>query len=127
VVAGWNRVSNIADTSLTSGIGNLPGVNLPTLDPAKAIAAPGTKAGEMFARLLGGNGQVIGSGWIALTGASFGLEQTLNIGSQSSGAVAGKATFDPLTLELQAGNAGAALAADRGDGDGDQADRRRGL
>lgn len=47
---------------------------------------------------------------------SFNIEQTLNIGSQSSGAGAGKITFNPFSITTRPGTQTAALFRAMGDG-----------
>jgi hypothetical protein len=47
---------------------------------------------------------------------SFDIEQTLNIGSQSSGAGAGKITFNPFSITTRPGTQTAALFRAMGDG-----------
>lgn len=43
-------------------------------------------------------------GWLEVSNFSFDILQTLNIGSQSSGAGAGKVTFNPLSVTLLPGS-----------------------
>ncbi len=42
-------------------------------------------------------------GWLALPNFSYNVEQTLSIGSQSSGAGAGKITFNPFSFKIPLG------------------------
>jgi len=46
------------------------------------------------------NMQLDSDGWVKVADFSFDIEQTLNIGSQSSGAGAGKITFNPFSITL---------------------------
>jgi type VI protein secretion system component Hcp len=47
-----------------------------------------------------GGGSPSRKGWLEVNGLSLNVEQVLNIGSQSTGAGAGKITFNPLTFTL---------------------------
>ena len=116
VVQGWNRVNNITDASLTSGIDGFPSVSLPTLNPSTAVPAPTDQAGSMYVRLITKTGTVVGGGWIEVANASVGLSDTLNIGSQSTGVGAGKVSFSPLSLDFAPGTIAPALLTDEAEG-----------
>jgi len=61
---------------------------------------------KTYIRLTTSDGQVLPGepsskpGWFEVKDFSFDVAQTLNIGSQSSGAGAGKITFNPFSLRL---------------------------
>ena len=96
--AAWDRVRNV------EGFGSTPLSAPVTLNPQDASVSPrGTSALNYYVRFTLYNGGVVtlnGSQLFALDGFSLSDRQTLNIGSQSSGAGAGKVTFDPLQLNF---------------------------
>ena len=58
-----------------------------------------------------------GDGFFAVKSISFSTEQTLNIGSSSSGAGAGKVTFNPFSFTLPSGPLDATLFTKQATGD----------
>ncbi len=106
VTKGWNRVKNIADNSLTSNVDVGDDTTLPPLDLSKAIAPPDpSKTNDLYVHFTGYTGATIADDeWIKVDSADLSLLQTLNIGSQSTGAGAGKITFNPLNLTFAPGS-----------------------
>ena len=108
--SAWDRVKNVSGFS-TDHTGAPIGE---TQDVASALAPPltlpksGVSAGanpplQYYVRFELYNGTTVtvnGDQLFALKTFSFTDEQTLNIGSSSSGAGAGKVTFDPLQLSF---------------------------
>ena len=103
-LGSWNIVTNTANVAgetqvalATPAAGTLATLN-------KSLVAPAVNTSELtyYVRFVLANGSVetlSGRSLFQLTGFSAEATQTLNIGSQSTGAGAGKVTFDPLTLE----------------------------
>ena len=116
---GWNSVKNIKDTSLTTSLEGST-VTLPTtIDPRTNAAAAGVAAPlHLYARFsdYATTPNVLGGGWIEIDSANLDFIQTLNIGSQSTGAGAGKVTFDPLVLTFRPGTVEPALLVDLASG-----------
>ena len=101
--ASWNRDTNENDFS-TDGLDDAPPLAAPvTLNDAQTLSpavSPGLTYYVRFTTANGSTGPLDGSTLYQLNSFSFDDQQTLNIGSQSSGAGAGKVTFNPLDLVL---------------------------
>jgi VCBS repeat-containing protein len=99
---GWNRVQNISGFG-GSGIGPL--LDAPTTLPVDGVSPPiHTSSLHYYLRLSLYNGNTVtidGNQLFAVDSFSFDAEQAVNIGSQSSGAGAGKVAFNPLQLGLE--------------------------
>jgi hypothetical protein len=70
-------------------------------DKKAAKPVPGETSKELSEQELDGVAGGVALSSFSMTGVSAGLEQTLNIGSQSSGAGAGKVTFNPFSITKQ--------------------------
>ena len=101
--ASWDRITNTNDFS-TDGETDPPPLAAPaTLNDAQTLSpavSPGLTYYVRFTTANGSTGPLDGSTLYQLNSFSFDDQQTLNIGSQSSGAGAGKVTFNPLDLVL---------------------------
>src|SRR5262249_45018838 len=96
-VSAWNRVKNV------SGFDGQPLAAPLTLPTSGVSSATGDSSLHYYVRFSLYNGTTLtvdGNKLFALDNFSFSDDQTLNIGSQSSGAGAGKVTFDPLHLSF---------------------------
>jgi hypothetical protein len=88
-------------------------IKLCTLTACFAASAVLQAQDTVYLRLTNNDGTVLTSsnpaagkpsGWFEVKDFSFNVEQTLNIGSQSSGAGAGKITFNPLSFSIAPGS-----------------------
>lgn len=74
--------------------------------PPVVALAPPMFAGSCYVQFKDEKGNVVkdddGSTWFAVDAYSFDMVQTLSIGSQSTGAGAGKVTFNPFSISLSA-------------------------
>ena len=98
-VSTWNRVTNV------SGFNGQPVAAPLTLPSSGVSSETGDSSLHYYVRFTLNNGTALtvdANKLFALDSFSLGDEQTLNIGSQSSGAGAGKVTFDPLHLSFLA-------------------------
>ena len=96
-VSAWNRVTNV------SGFNGQPVAAPLTLPSSGVSSETGDSSLHYYVRFTLNNGTALtvdANKLFALDGFSFSDDQTLNIGSQSSGAGAGKVTFDPLHLSF---------------------------
>ena len=113
VTAGWDRLKNVADndaafdaTEHTTDLfrrGSQPG----------SIGASGIGDHQIFVQIRNHDGTALhglGSQWIAVDAAFMSHLQTLNIGSTTGGAGAGKVTFEPLYLSFNPGALGPQLS-----------------
>ena len=107
VTKGWNAVTNTSDNSQTTDISGRSVAN-----PTATLSQVATTAGspgqnlDVYMQLRDSQGHLLGGGskgWIAVSAADLSALQTLNIGSQSSGAGAGKIVFNPLSVSFRAG------------------------
>jgi hypothetical protein len=104
--AAWNQVTNTVGFSTTGTGTTSPAAESLTLDP-KLVAPPVAATLTYYVRFTTNTGTTApfdGKTLYQLNGFSFDDQQTLNIGSQSSGAGAGKATFNPLNLSFTQAN-----------------------
>ena len=96
-VSAWNRVTNV------SGFNGQPVAAPLTLPSSGVSSETGDSSLHYYVRFTLNNGTALtvdANKLFALDDFSFSDDQTLNIGSQSSGAGAGKVTFDPLHLSF---------------------------
>ena len=96
-MSAWNRVTNV------SGFNGQPVAAPLTLPSSGVSSETGTSSLHYYVRFTLNNGTALtvdANKLFALDDFSFSDDQTLNIGSQSSGAGAGKVTFDPLHLSF---------------------------
>ncbi|MBR1091695.1 hypothetical protein JQ621_29920 [Bradyrhizobium manausense] len=100
---GWNRIKNIAGFSV-DGLTPTQPMSAPLTLPTTGVSSHTDWSSlhyyVSFQLYNGTTLTVDGNTLFALDNFSFGDTQTLNIGSQSSGAGAGKVTFDPLHLSF---------------------------
>jgi type VI protein secretion system component Hcp len=101
VVGGWDRVKNVSDTTISG----------PTFDftkpPPVSFQTPANERLDSYVQFRDAKGALLGGadgGWIHLADATYDMAQMLNLGSSSSGAGAGKITFDPLSLSFAPGS-----------------------
>ena len=100
--AAWDRVKNVSGFNDGEGAGP-PLVAPPSLPTTGVSAGVDTSSLHYYVQLTLYDGTTVtvdGNQLFALDGFSFKSDQTLNIGSQSTGAGAGTVTFDPLHLSL---------------------------
>ncbi|WP_210326193.1 hypothetical protein, partial [Bradyrhizobium guangdongense] len=101
-LASWNRIKNISGFS--DGVHSGPPLAAPLTLPASGVAPDSAGASldyyVRFSMYDGTTFTVDGNKLFGLHGFSFSDDQTLNIGSQSTGAGAGKVTFNPLHLSF---------------------------
>ena len=96
--AAWNQVSNTADFSTDGSTAASPAA-APASPQGQAV--PSSLPLNYYVRFTLADGDVVsvnGGQLFALEGFSFSEQNSLSIGSQSGGAGAGKATFNPLQL-----------------------------
>src|SRR6476660_6056795 len=100
--ASWNRIKNISGFS--DGVSSGPPTAAPLTLPTSGVSSDtGGSSLHYYVRFALFNGTTLtvdGNKLFALDDFSFSDDQTLNIGSQSSGAGAGKVTFNPLHLSF---------------------------
>src|ERR1700743_2045745 len=96
--SGWNRIKNIS--GFTDGTADTQPIAAPLTLPSSGVSnetGPSSLHYYVTFSLYDGTTLTVdGDKYFALDGFSFSDEQTLSIGSQSSGAGAGKAPFQPL-------------------------------
>jgi hypothetical protein len=95
----WSTVTN-SPTFSTNGTAQSTPATAPLTLPAAQVA-PSSGALDYYVRFTLADGTVLtlnGAQYFGLSQFSFDDQQTLSIGSQSGGAGAGKATFNPLQL-----------------------------
>src|SRR5436305_1758494 len=101
-IAAWNRVKNISGFS--DGQHSIQPIAAPLTLPTSGVAPDAAGASlhyyVRFSMYDGTTFTVDGNKLFGLHDFSFSDDQTLNIGSQSSGAGAGKVTFNPLHLSF---------------------------
>src|SRR5581483_10189730 len=105
IVDAWNRVTNV---SAFDAIGSSSPAAAPAASEVTAAAAASTTPAHLdyFVRFTLVDGDVVtlnGNGLFGLNSFSFADDQTLNIGSQTTGLGAGEVKFDPLTLTFSQG------------------------
>ncbi|MDR3485667.1 MAG: Ig-like domain-containing protein, partial [Bradyrhizobium sp.] len=104
--AAWNNVKNAQGFSTIDGTPVLTTpLSAPATLPQTGVASAQAETLNYYVRFTtyDGSGTTLtlnGDQLFALQNFTFGASQTLNIGSQSSGAGAGKVTFDELKLSL---------------------------
>ncbi|MDA9520124.1 hypothetical protein XI06_07050, partial [Bradyrhizobium sp. CCBAU 11434] len=100
--SSWNRVKNISGFS--DGVHTIAPLAAPLTLPTSGVAPDSAGASlhyyVRFSMYDGTTFTVDGNKLFGLHGFSFSDDQTLNIGSQSTGAGAGKVTFNPLHLSF---------------------------
>src|SRR5262249_51177533 len=89
---GWDQVTNSADPA---------GGAAPLTGPVATASSPAPSA--YYVRFVDGNGNVLtgdgGAQWVQLSGFSVGFSNSASFGA-TGGAGAGRATFNPLSLQL---------------------------
>src|SRR3954452_5765396 len=102
--AAWDRITNVSGFSFGVG-GSADPIAAPLTLPLSGVSSGiDTSSLHYYLRLSLFDGSTVtvdGNQLFALDGFSFTDHQTLNIGSQSSGAGAGKVTFNPLHLSFE--------------------------
>ena len=101
VTNSWNLITNTSGFSTDGSTEASPAAAPATLSPQPAASLPL----NYFVRFTLSDGSVVTVNedqLFPLEGFSFGDQQTVSIGGQSSGAGAGKATFGPLQLTISA-------------------------
>ena len=105
ISVGWNQIQNTVGFDISQAAADPPPAAAPaTLSPQDPTVSRTSNAPlNYFVRFTLSDGSVftVNEGqFFALEGFSFSDQQTVSIGSQSSGAGAGKVTFNPLQLTL---------------------------
>ena len=101
--ASWDRVTNTTGFSTGSSAPTTTPPTVPTTLPTTGVASAGAASLTYYVRFTLANGTELtlnNDQLFQLSSFAFDDKQTLNIGSATSGAGAGKVTFDPLTLSF---------------------------
>ncbi|KQQ45242.1 hypothetical protein ASF58_19615 [Methylobacterium sp. Leaf125] len=112
-VSGWDRTTNtamVSDGVASSGKAVGP-IRAPAQNPDEGSLIAGGVGKDLYVRFTGYDGNILKGDngtaqWFEVSGVDFGSDQSLSIGSQSTGAGAGKISFSPLSFAL-ASSAGA--------------------